>query len=389
VTIAALILLPVSVLALWIAIHRVGWLGPWLADTLRSIVGVEVVTDLEKAAYSAQDWWDLRSRSDEAPQQYWETTKPQPASSVASVPTPSAASASAAIPVRPPFRPLDVGPVYQDKTTDADGVWVPIDDPRHPQESPLAYKTMLHPDRRRSWSEVFIVALDPTRVRVHYMLGAVDPKPTTVQGRRVDRPALIPKAHWDRLVLAFNGGFKTEHRRYGARVDGVFLVPGREGSCTISMHTTESGDRVQVRSWEALDPPGATATWLRQTPPCLCERGELHPGLRDETSRKWGSLFGETVIRRSALGLDREGHTLFVAISNATTARVLARALRHAGAFDAAQLDVNWSYTKILLFRPGANGELRAESLVKGFVFDEDEYLRQRAPRDFFYVVRK
>jgi len=385
-TIAALILLPVSVLALWIAIHRVGWLGPWLADTLRAIVGAEAVTELEKAAYSAQDWWDLRSRSDEAPQQYWEATKPQPASPSASA---SAASASPAIPARPPFRPLDVGPIYQDKTTDADGVWVPIDDPRHPQESPLAYKTMLHPDRRRSWSEVFIVALDPTRVRVHYMLGAVDPKPTTLPGRRVDRPALIPKAQWNQLVLAFNGGFKTEHRRYGAKVDGVFVVPGREGSCTISVHTTESGDQIQVRSWEALDPPGATATWLRQTPPCLCERGELHPGLRDEASRKWGSLFGETVIRRSALGLDRDGHTLFVGISNATTARVLARALRHAGAFDAAQLDVNWSYTKILLYRPGANGELRAESLVKGFVFDEDEYLRQRAPRDFFYVVRK
>jgi hypothetical protein len=362
------------VIALWIAIHRVGWLGPWLADTLRSIVGTEAVTELERNAYEAQDWWDLRFRSDESPKQYWEPATP-----------PASSSTNSATPSIPSFHPNDVGPLYPDKSTHADGVWVPIVDARYPQEPPLAFKTMLHPDRRRSWSEVFIVALDLPRLRVHYMLGTQDPRATTPQGRRVQRPAVIPKEHWGGLVLAFNGGFKTEHRRYGVMVDGVSLVPARDGSCTVAAH----GDQLQVRSWEALDPSGATATWLRQTPPCLCERGAIHPGLRDEKSRKWGSMFGETVIRRSAIGVDQRGRSLFVAVSNATTARVLADALHHVGAYDAAQLDVNWSYTKILIYRPEPGGELRAESLVEGFVFDEDEYIRQRAPRDFFYVVRK
>ena len=30
-----------------------------------------------------------------------------------------------------------------------------------------------------------------------------------------------------------------------------------------------------------------------------------------------------------------------------------------------------------------------ARPLVKGFEFDEDDYLRERSPRDFFYLTRK
>ncbi|MFW5739436.1 MAG: phosphodiester glycosidase family protein [Myxococcota bacterium] len=385
--IALAIVLPIAIVGLWIAIHRVGWLGPWLADTARAIVGTEAVTEVEKAAYAAQDWWDLQFRADEAPKQYWDAPAlPSPAAApvASSASSPPLASVPEPAPSPPPFRPRDVGPLYPDKSTDADGVWVPISDPRHPGEEPIAFKTMLHPDHRRSWSEVFVVALDLSRIDIHYVLGRTDPKAIT--GRRVDRPALIPEAHRDGLVLAFNGGFKTEHRRYGVKIDDTFLVPGRKGVCTVALH---AGTPLQVRTWEALEPPGDTATWLRQTPPCLIERGDVHPGLRDEESRTWGSLFGKTVIRRSAIGLDRDNETLFVAISNATTPHVMAKAMHHVGAYDAAQLDVNWSYTKILVFRPGSEGALEAQSLVEGFVSHRDEYLRIRAPKDFFYVVRK
>ncbi len=45
----------------------------------------------------------------------------------------------------------------------------------------------------------------------------------------------------------------------------------------------------------------------RQTPPCLVEKGELHSALYD-SNRDWGAtVSGETVIRRSALGVDATG----------------------------------------------------------------------------------
>jgi hypothetical protein len=69
---------------------------------------------------------------------------------------------------------------------------------------------------------------------------------------------------------------------------------------------------------------------------------------------------------------------------------VFAEAMRHAGAVDVAQLDVNWSYPKFVLFEPKEpGGPRKAVALASGFEFSEDEYIRKKARRDFFYLVRK
>jgi hypothetical protein len=130
--------------------------------------------------------------------------------------------------------------------------------------------------------------------------------------------------------------------------------------------------------------------WWRQTPSCMVEEGELHPLLRAPQVRNWGAtLDGNTVIRRSAVGLDRDGKVLYVGISNHTTAPAIALGLRHAGASVVAQLDVNWSYPKFLLYEPGEGGALAPVALASGFEFSEDEYIRKRSLRDFFYLTRK
>jgi hypothetical protein len=123
----------------------------------------------------------------------------------------------------------------------------------------------------------------------------------------------------------------------------------------------------------------------------MYEAGKIHPGLTAGTSRKWGAtLDGDTVIRRSAVGLSADGKILYVTISNHTTARVLADGMRHAGSVDIAQMDVNWSYPKFVLFEArGESPERKAVALASGFEFSEDEYIRKKARRDFFYVVRK
>ena len=62
----------------------------------------------------------------------------------------------------------------------------------------------------------------------------------------------------------------------------------------------------------------------------------------------------------------------------------------HAGAVTVGQLDVNWSYPKFLLFEPKeAGGPRKAVALAEGFEFDEEDYIRKKSLRDFFYVVRK
>jgi hypothetical protein len=188
-------------------------------------------------------------------------------------------------------------------------------------------------------------------------------------------------------VAAFNGGFKTEHGRYGMRAGGVTLVPPRPDVCSVVRY--EDGS-LRIATWSKIADTAGKMTWWRQTPPCMVEQGRLHPALRGEGTTGWGAaLGGETAIRRSAVGLDESVSTLLVAVSDYTTAGAMANAMLHAGAHSAAQLDVNWSYPRFVVYRSDPSGKLLAEGLFPGFVFEPDEYIGKRSPRDFFYLLER
>ena len=169
-------------------------------------------------------------------------------------------------------------------------------------------------------------------------------------------------------------------------VDGVTLVPPRPQMCTFAAYRDSS---LRVDPWNELAATENEMRWWRQTPPCMVTAGRLHPGLTDKVTTWGAALGGETVIRRSAVGLDAGRAVLYVGISNSTTARAIAEGMSHAGGHHVAQLDVNWSFPKIVVFRRSVSGERAAAGLFSGFVFDRDEGLRKRSPRDFFYVVRR
>ena len=200
--------------------------------------------------------------------------------------------------------------------------------------------------------------------------------------------AVIPKEHHEELLGAFNGGFMTEHGYYGMKVDGVRLVKPRDKACTVVMYKDGT---MQIGTWSKIKDKEEQMRWYRQAPGCMYENNEMHIGLRDPKARSWGAtLDGETVIRRSAVGLNKEGNVLYVGITNSTTAHAIAFGMHHAGAVDVAQLDVNWSYPKFVLFEPMEGGtERQAVALAKGFEFSENEYIRKRSYRDFFYILRK
>jgi hypothetical protein len=149
---------------------------------------------------------------------------------------------------------------------------------------------------------------------------------------------------------------------------------------------------VRIGPWEKLEAGQADYRWWRQTPPCMIDEGVPHPGLMAEKNARWGAtLDGSTVIRRSAIGVSEDGQVLYVGIGDGTTAKAMALSMRHAGARNVAQLDVNWSFPKFVLFQPRETGsaELVATALCKGFEFSEDDYVRKRQSRDFFYLTRR
>ncbi|HEY3493483.1 MAG TPA: hypothetical protein VGK73_02310 [Polyangiaceae bacterium] len=369
---------------LWWAVHKFDWMGPMVANGLRAVVGANAVAKLEDFVYGIEDRVNRVSRGTEAPKAAWSV--PPPAAVAAPLaPVPSAS----AVPGPPPFRPKDPGPARKAWSAPGDGVWVPIADPRRPGEEPYLYKTLLHPDAERGWAEVFVVAVDLRRVSVHPMAGTQEPKADNKEAESFERPAVIPEKDHEELLAAFNGGFMTEHGGYGFRLNGVTLVGPKPKACTIAAYQDGT---VRVAPWTELEADAAKMDWFRQAPECMVHDNKLHPGiLYVSGNRKWGAtLDGETVIRRSAIGINQARDTLYVSITNHTNARILAEGMRHAGAVDVAQLDVNWSYPKFVLFEPKQpGGPRKAVALASGFEFSEDEYIRKRARRDFFYLMRK
>jgi hypothetical protein len=254
-------------------------------------------------------------------------------------------------------------------------------------EDPVLHVTLVHPDPERSYAELFVFALDLSRVQVHAVAGSIEPKSAEPQPS-VARPGVIPEAARGQLFAAFNGGFKAEHGHFGMMVDGAELLAPKPSSCTFAS-TAEGG--LSIKRWAALGNEASRFAWWRQTPGCMVEAGVLHPGLRAADSKNWGAtLEGNTVIRRSAVGLSADGSTLLVGISNSTTARALATGMQHAGAVNVAQLDVNFSYPRFLLYRESdSSGGLTAVGAVKGQLYERDQYLGRASTRDFFYVTLK
>ncbi len=354
------------------AIRTLPWFGPLLADTLRATIGSERVTQLEELVASAEDRVQqvvsdgtVRSLSDATPNELLE-------------------DALAPVSVLPTAQRelTPVGPLFSATASREDGAWqrMQLDSGSELQ------RTILHPDPERAYSELFVFALDLTRVRIHAVAGSIEPRRARASASDAPRPGVVPSQDRDRLVAAFNGGFKAEHGQFGMMVDGTELLAARPGACTFGGAADGS---LRIATWSALRDQKRSLSWWRQTPGCMLENGTLHPGLRAEDSRNWGAtLEGKTVIRRSAVGLSQDGQTLFVGISNSTTARALALGMQHAGSVHVAQLDVNFSYPRFLVYR--REGEtLTAVGAVKGLLHGPDEYLGRASTRDFFYITAR
>ncbi len=133
---------------------------------------------------------------------------------------------------------------------------------------------------------------------------------------------------------------------------------------------------------------------FRQGPPCLVEHGSVNPAVDAAHGVEWGAAVdGATIIRRSAMGIDGRGETLFVGLGEAVSTRALAEGMRAGGAEAAVQMDVNYAYVRFLLYGDPAkrarDTRPRATPLVPNLLFAPDEYVNEASPRDFFYAVEK
>ncbi len=372
----------VALVVLWAAIHRIPWLGPALADGVRALVGPKPVAWAEDIAYSLQDRVNMWRYKDAKPVSFW-GAPPSIASAISDVEAARAAEVE-----KNRFRPKPFNAPFPAVATPADGVWLPIVDPKAPQASAVMYKSLVHPDRRRSFAALALVAIDLRAFKLQLVAGTKEPQSPRVHPK--DRPGRVPDSDVPHLFAAFNGGFKATHGHYGMMLNGVEFLPPRDFACTFVRYR-DGGFR--IGTWSTLKGERARMQYFRQTPPCLLEAGELPPLLsHHEYAKTWGAtVSGDTVIRRSAIGLNKQRNTLFYGLGEAMTAQALARGMRAAGAEQAAQLDVNFSYPRFLFYEhPGAGGPpLAKQSIIPNIDFTSDQYVTRPSIRDFFYLARE
>jgi hypothetical protein len=288
------------------------------------------------------------------------------------------------------FPPANVTPPEERSAQPGDGKWVRMGDAKKGEvaaEDPaVLYRATVHPHRVSRWKSVTAVAIDLRHASLHLVAGTDDPESDSVP--KEERTGLVSPEHVPDLVAAFNGGWQTRHGHWGMMADGRAYVPPREEGCTIAIYPDGS---VRIGSWPELAGSAGDMVAYRQTPPCLLEKGALHPKLESGVEAPWGGQNPKIKTRRrSAIAIDASGRVLMYGFGEEANARELAQGLKSLGASAAAELDINYYWTRFLVFgkpKPDAPPEVTS-TLVK-MQHRRDGYVSKPEPRDFFYVKRE
>src|SRR5690606_35819863 len=124
---------------------------------------------------------------------------------------------------------------------------------------PVLYRTILHPDAERAYAELFVFALDLSKVSVHAVAGSVEPR--SPAGTKAARPGVVPERDRERLIAALNGGFKAEHGHFGMTVDGTVLLAPNPRSRTFA--ALPDGE-LRIATWTALASDASRFSGWRQ-----------------------------------------------------------------------------------------------------------------------------
>jgi hypothetical protein len=383
-------------------------IGAQVADVLRGLIGDQAVAELETVVYrvqdSAQQWvYRLGGSKAAAP---WAAT---PVAASPAGPTPAAARPTAWPPATPnahvtivpgsaltPAGPPPAPTRAATATAIASPVWVPTPLAalgtlpgeglwsvylRDASGRTVAYRTFVQPDPQRPYAVVAIVAFNLDLVRLHYVLGSLEPRSPIA----LDRPGTIPANDQQPGVLlaAFNGGFKAREGHFGAMVNGVIVLPPRADLGTVALYTD---GRVRIGAWGTDIIPSPDIVDWRQNGPLLIHQGQINPHTAEIAPWDWGySLDGASVVWRSGLGLSPDNRILYYEAGPHLTTSALALAMATTGVPEAMQLDINnfWVHFDAI---QAVGTELQPTPLLDTMQSGTGRYLKAY-PRDFFYIT--
>ena len=258
-----------------------------------------------------------------------------------------------------------------------EGVWKATGPPV--EGGPPVLVTTFRPEAEYPQLLAYVAWFDHSRTAIAYYPGRYEPPRAAARG-----PEMVPERERRRLLATFNGGFTYEDGQNGSTVDGLVNEPLRDGKATLVGYRD---GRVAILRWSGGPNAGPGVAWARQSLAPIVWEGRLNPKLNDDpNSAEWGfTLGGVTRVWRTGAGIDRRGNLIFMAAEGQTVIS-LAKALLHAGALRAMELDINPDWHSLITYR-------HTPSLVSKMVEPQpnqpsDRYLVPD-DRDFFAVYRR
>jgi len=265
-------------------------------------------------------------------------------------------------------------------TLEGEGVWEPYLYDR--QGHVVAARTFLQPDPERPYTIVAVVAFDLNRTQLHFVLGFNEP--SLPDGPRGD--GVIPEKDREAGVLlaAFNGGFRAANGQFGAMANGIEALPPKDEIATVGIY--RSGE-VRIGNWgEDIEAIPDLLAW-RQNCQLIIQDGEISPRVYNNSITDWGaSISNQIVTRRSGLGLDQGGKTLYYFAGPSLSMPVLGDAMRATGVHDGMLLDINHFWVHFTAIH-SQGGQLVAEPLLPKDMIDHIDRYLGLSPADFFYIT--
>ncbi len=327
---------PILGFLVWMAVSYVLWITQptsmtWLersAEWVRSDVplGNWLVDQVEHYYYSAK-----------APAKGGPGLKRLPA---VGLPAAAVGGATAEAAMRHLAWPRPIPPVFPHPLP-GEGVWRPTG-PLIKGRPPVLVTTF-RPELAYPRIVAYVAWFDHTRTALAYYPGRYEPPNAALRG-----PMMVPHDQRWRLLATFNGGFTHDDGNNGSAVNGRTNEPLLDGKATLVGYRN---GRVNIVRWHGGPNAGPTVAWARQSLQPIVWNGRPNPRLNtNPNSAQWGyTLGGQTMVWRTAVGVDRRGNLIYVVADDQTVVSI-ARILVHVGAVRGMEFDINPEWHTLITY---------------------------------------
>jgi hypothetical protein len=239
-----------------------------------------------------------------------------------------------------------------------EGQWASLEkDPfvgRNPDAPSPFVVSFIRSDKKRIYSQIFVVLWDPRQVELHAMSGTVEPISATGE----TGPGLVPRKPevLSRYVGAFNGGFQAVHGEFGMMSERVVYLPPKPYGATVA--ELEDGSTA-FGTWPEDAPIPDNVVSYRQNMTPLIVGDEINPYKR----HWWGGVppgwTEESRTVRSGLCMTKEGFVGYF-YGASVDPDVLALGMKRARCTYGIHLDMNAGHTGFEFYRAAPAGKLPA-----------------------------